>query len=425
MERRPGSTGWSSTSLREAHPYYWNTDGQGHWVLTRYEDIREAFQDPETFSNHSIVATDPDPAYRFLPSHLDPPRAHGVPAPAQQVVLPGLGGHACGRTSSSRLGRPSSRSSTAAVATSWTPSGTSSRSPRFLAAMGLPLDDADFFVSRVRRMSGALSDPTADKSDAMAAWWEIVGVLAATGRPSAGAAPGPRRRPHHATSVGAPSTTSRCPTRTCSTSPSRSRSAASTRPRARWAGACTTSPRTPTDRARLVASPELVPDAVEEFLRAYPIVSMARKVTKDVEFHGCPMKQGDMVLLSIQSATRDPRVFPDADQVVIDRRPNRHIAFGASAHRCLGSHLARAELQIAIEEWHRLHPGLHPRRRRDRRSRGVGRPRCSSLPLRLGDDETRPVRVPRADVARRRPRACSPSSATTPRCSPAARASCR
>ena len=88
----------------------------------------------------------------------------------------------------------------------------------------------------------------------------------------------------------------------------------------------------------------LIPSAVEEFLRAYPIISMARKLTRDVDFHGCPMKKDQMVLLSIQSATRDPRIFPNPADVVIDRQPNRHIAFGASEHRCLGSHLARAEL---------------------------------------------------------------------------------
>ena len=102
-----------------------------------------------------------------------------------------------------------------------------------------------------------------------------------------------------------------------------------------------------------------MPSAVEEFLRAYPIVSMARKVTQDTEFHGCPMKKDDMVLLTIQAATRDPRVFPDADQVIIDRSPNRHIAFGASEHRCIGSHLARAELRIALEEWIELIPEFH------------------------------------------------------------------
>ena len=98
---------------------------------------------------------------------------------------------------------------------------------------------------------------------------------------------------------------------------------------------------------------------MEEFLRAYPIVSMARKVTRDVDFHGCPMKKDDMVLLTIQAATRDPRQFPEPEQVQIDRSPNRHIAFGASEHRCLGSHLARTELQLAIEEWVRLIPEFH------------------------------------------------------------------
>jgi len=112
----------------------------------------------------------------------------------------------------------------------------------------------------------------------------------------------------------------------------------------------------PEDRRRLLAEPGLIPGAVEEFLRAYPIVPMARKLTADIDFHGCPMRKGDMVMLAYHSATRDPRQFPDADKVIIDRSPNRHIAFGASEHRCLGSHLARAELQTAIREWHALIP---------------------------------------------------------------------
>jgi cytochrome P450 len=98
--------------------------------------------------------------------------------------------------------------------------------------------------------------------------------------------------------------------------------------------------------------PSIIPSAIEEFLRAYPVVSMARKVTRDVEFHGCPMKKDDMVMLTIQAATRDPEVFDEPEVVKLDRSPNRHIAFGASEHRCLGSHLARAELAIAMAHWH-------------------------------------------------------------------------
>ena len=77
--------------------------------------------------------------------------------------------------------------------------------------------------------------------------------------------------------------------------------------------------------------------AVEEFLRAYAPVTMARMVAKDFEFHGCPMKEGDWVLLPFPAANRDPKSFPDADEVVLDRAENRHAAFGLGIHRCLGS----------------------------------------------------------------------------------------
>ena len=71
---------------------------------------------------------------------------------------------------------------------------------------------------------------------------------------------------------------------------------------------------------------------------AYPIVSMARKLTRDIDFHGCPMKKDQMVLLSIQSASRGSTGVPEPGPGDIDRSPNRHIALGASEHRCLGSH---------------------------------------------------------------------------------------
>jgi cytochrome P450 len=107
----------------------------------------------------------------------------------------------------------------------------------------------------------------------------------------------------------------------------------------------------PDDRRRLVAEPELMPTAVEEFLRAYSPVTMARRLSHDVEFQGCPMKAGDRILMNFPAANRDPSVFPDADRVVLDRAENRHVAFGAGIHRCAGSNLARMELRVAIEEF--------------------------------------------------------------------------
>jgi cytochrome P450 len=107
----------------------------------------------------------------------------------------------------------------------------------------------------------------------------------------------------------------------------------------------------PDDLARLVAHPELLPSAVEEFLRAYAPVSMARLVKDDFEFQGCPMKKDDWIFLSFPAANRDPKAFDNADEVLIDREINRHSAFGLGIHRCLGSNLARMEMTVALEEW--------------------------------------------------------------------------
>jgi cytochrome P450 len=114
--------------------------------------------------------------------------------------------------------------------------------------------------------------------------------------------------------------------------------------------------RHPADRRRVVEEPAVIPFAVEEMLRAYPIVVPGRKATRDEVFHGCPIKQGDMVILPIVAANYDPEVFPDPDTVILDRDPNPHLGFGAGPHRCLGSHLARREMRIAFEEWHRRIP---------------------------------------------------------------------
>jgi cytochrome P450 len=109
--------------------------------------------------------------------------------------------------------------------------------------------------------------------------------------------------------------------------------------------------KTPEDRGRLVAEPALIPTALEEFLRAYSPVTMAREVMKETTIAGCPIKPGNMVLLSFPAANRDPAMFPDADKVIIDRKENRHAAFGLGIHRCVGSNLARMEMQVALEEW--------------------------------------------------------------------------
>jgi hypothetical protein len=109
--------------------------------------------------------------------------------------------------------------------------------------------------------------------------------------------------------------------------------------------------KTPADRERLVAEPALLPTAIEEFLRAYAPVTMARLVKEDMHWHGVDMKADDWILLSFPAANRDPAQFDRAGEVVIDRAVNRHAAFGLGIHRCAGSHLARMELRVALDVW--------------------------------------------------------------------------
>jgi cytochrome P450 len=109
----------------------------------------------------------------------------------------------------------------------------------------------------------------------------------------------------------------------------------------------------------LAADHTRVPGAVEELIRAHAIVNPARIVTQDTHFGGVEMKAGDRVLLATAMASRDPLEFEDATSIVIDRESNRHLGFGAGPHRCLGSHLARLEMRIVVEELVSRISGFH------------------------------------------------------------------
>jgi cytochrome P450 len=105
----------------------------------------------------------------------------------------------------------------------------------------------------------------------------------------------------------------------------------------------------PDQRRRLIKDPSLWETATEEFLRRYPpIRSHARTVTAAVEIGGCPMRPGDRVLISERSACHDEEAFLHADEVILDRFPNRHVAFGLGIHRCAGMHLARLQYRQLV-----------------------------------------------------------------------------
>lgn len=105
------------------------------------------------------------------------------------------------------------------------------------------------------------------------------------------------------------------------------------------------------DQNLLRTEPSRIPAAAEEFLRAFPTVTPIRKATCDVEIHGIKIRAGDLVACPSMTANRDSDEFPDGDKIILDRESNRHVAFAYGPHRCLGSHLARREIIIGMEEW--------------------------------------------------------------------------
>lgn len=115
--------------------------------------------------------------------------------------------------------------------------------------------------------------------------------------------------------------------------------------------------RHPQHRRQLVERPDVLPGAVEELLRwETPVPGVARVATQDVEVGGCPISKGERVSPLLGAANTDPAEFPDPETVDFTRSPNRHRAFGGGPHRCLGSHLARMELRVALREFHRRIP---------------------------------------------------------------------
>ncbi len=143
--------------------------------------------------------------------------------------------------------------------------------------------------------------------------------------------------------------------------------------------------------SKLVSSPDIIPEAVEELVRySSPIQIFGRNTTRDVVLHGETIPEGAIVAVAFGSANHDPSEFSDPEQCVLDRSPNRHVGFGAGVHLCLGAPLARLEMRLTLEAlvtrvlWIELFEGAVWKTRGDRRG-------LASLPARL-DPRLRPNR---------------------------------
>lgn len=345
-----GSHWQKANELRETSPVFFNTHAQGYWMFTRYDEVREMYQHPEIFSSESITPWEPEPVYRFVPTQIDPPEHSKY----RQLVSRWFAPNAVKRI------EPQAHEVARRLVTELAPRGEcdvitdfAMRLPTevFLALIGVPQADADLFVPWVEDFFAGFGGDLAQQEAMGAALGGIrqywVDVLAARQDDT-------EEREHDFVSMLLHSSVDGEPLGDALILDILTVLV--------LAGLDTTRGQlgylfrhlaaNPADRRRLIEEPQLIPSAVEESLRLYTIIfGDGRKVAQDTEFHGCPLSKGDMVYGLVSGANRDPRVYDRPDEFIVDRRSNNHLGFAGGPHRCLGAHLARMVMKVAVEEW--------------------------------------------------------------------------
>jgi cytochrome P450 len=325
--------------------------GHDYFLVTRMAEIRTSYQTTDVFSNSAVTVTDPNPPYKWIPEMLD---GH-IHTAWRQMLTPLWSPAAVDRM------RPKLRQRFSEVLDSVATKGSCDYvadialafpNVIFMDLMGLPRDDADQFQAwEVAILHGdRTAKNTAEKQ--MNAMMEVMGYFSQLIAQRRAEPRGDMLSHVLAQRIDGEQIPDEDLLAFCLLM--------------FMAGLDTVAAQLTfntwhlathdADRHRLVAEPALWPSAIEEFLRYYSFVTPSRKVMKDTEIAGCPIKAGQMVHLPLVSANRDPREFDRAGEVIIDREVNRHIAFGAGPHRCLGSHLAREELLTAMTMWHERIP---------------------------------------------------------------------
>jgi cytochrome P450 len=360
--------------LRRESPLHFG-DALGHefWLATRMADIRDAFQDPHTFSSSAVSMYDPDPDYMWIPELLDPP----VHTKWRQLL-----GGLFSPGAVAKL-EPRVRSRFREILDNVAERGECEfvqdvallfPNVIFMELMGLPVEDAAQFQIWETEI---LHLPPTEQERSLAAMGEVnnyfTDLIA-------------QRRKDPRNDIVSTASTWQIDGQPVSDTDLQSLFLLLF-----MAGLDTVAMQLSysfmhlashdDDRRRIVESPELIPGAIEEFVRYYSFVTPGRKIMQDTEVAGCPVKAGQMIWLPLVAANRDPAEFADADRVIIDRVDNRHIGFGAGPHRCLGAHLARQELNIALEEWHRRIPDYRLKPGVDIREHGTGQIGLNNLSL--------------------------------------------
>jgi cytochrome P450 len=355
----PAGCYWDlAKELRDGSPVYFNTFAQGYWVFTRHDAVKDIYKTPEIFSSESFTPWEPNPVYRFVPTQIDAPdhikyrrilnpwfspRAIDAAEDDLRVLCRGLVEEVAPKGATDFVNEFALRFPTEG----------------FLHVIGVPPKDADLFVPWVEDFfAGFSGDPAGLErmTSALGGIREYFVAALEERRGETEPRPGDLAS-HllHSTFDDRPLTdTEMLDMLTVLV----------------LAGLDTTRAELgymfrhlaehPEHRRRLIEDPELIPLAVEEVLRYYTIIfGDGRKVTRDVEFHGVQLKQGEMVYGLVSAANRDPEHWERGEEFVIDRTRNNHMGFANGPHRCLGMHLARREMRLAVEEWLRVIPDFH------------------------------------------------------------------
>jgi cytochrome P450 len=354
---KPMGTYWDlAKELRLACPHFFNTYAQGYWVFTQYDAVRDIYKNPDIFSSDSITPWEPDPIYRFVPTQINPPVhikyrriLNKWFSPAKMDAAEPMIRAIC-----QRLVAETARQGHCDLVKEF-----ALRFPTeaFLGVIGVDLAEADQFLHWVEDFfAGFGGDPDGLERMGTALtgireYW-VEAIAERRGEPESREGDLASYLLHASYDDERPLTDEEVLDMLVVLV---------------LAGLDTTRGELgymfhhlanhPEDRRRLMAEPEIIPYAVEETLRYYTIIfGDGRKVMRDIEFHSVDLKKGDMVYGLVSAANRDPAVWERGEEFVIDRKKNNHFGFASGPHRCLGMHLARREMQIAVEEWLRVIP---------------------------------------------------------------------
>jgi cytochrome P450 len=336
-------------SLREESAVTWNSSAKGYWMVNRYEEVKEALRMADVFTNTKVNAFDPEMELRLLPQNLNGEEHVKFRALLNPWFSPGA----------VKRMDPLSRSLCTALIEDVKPRGSCDfvadfgilyPTEIFLSAIGLPVEDGPTFVRWVEAIFGGFFDLDRTAADQAAADVTAYFEAAVADREKSPRDPATDFVTYMlGARIDDEPVSREDVVTTCLTIMLAGLDTTRSALGYIWHHLATHD----ADRQKILDDPEIAPRAIEEFLRLYSLlIQDGRYVARDVDFHGCPMREGEMVSLGIISANRDPRKFEHPDEFFVERGVNPHIAFGLGPHRCLGMHLARRELAIAVDEWH-------------------------------------------------------------------------